>query len=118
MPDDRIYYRGFDSQYPNLGCNESYIWLTDSIDFAREYTKGRHSLAELIINIKNLKCADEYDIEWLEYDFDYDLYQPDETLCQQLRLNGYNAYLIYSTHQDEMLCLLDKTLVKRIEILN
>ncbi len=120
MQEDNIltYYRGFDSKYPNLGNNKPFIWLTDSKEYAIEYSKGSNSLAEIRVNAATLNVADEYDIEQLEYKFDYDLYEPNENLSNHLILDGYNAYLIYSTQQDEMICLLDKSMIIEVNIID
>ena len=68
----RIYYRGFNSQYACIDINKPFVWLTDNADYAREYTKGENSLAEIEVDANRIHCADEYDIEELDYNFDYD----------------------------------------------
>lgn len=112
-----IYYRGFDSNYPNLGNNKSFLWVTDNIQYAQLYSKSDNSLAEIKIYFNELNYAEEYEIEELLLDFDYDLYDPNQHLCQELISHGYNAFLIHNSQQDDLLCIIDKSLIQSITII-
>lgn len=111
-------YRGYNKDYPNWGIrpNQNYIWTTDDIDYALEYTKlfDNGGLVEFDVDVNQLNLADDYDGEKLFGDEWYDfggLIDADNDMIQVFIDNGFNSALLDNSGIDCYL-LFDKKLIK------
>lgn len=109
------FYRGFKRKY-GFDSKDSFIWLSEYEDYAKEYTD---SFASVEIDESLLKFADLDTLEdacnALDYDYLDAIYNPTEDMTNYIRSFGFNAY---SLEPDDWkcCCILNKSLIKNVQI--
>ena len=111
-----IWYRGYDSKYPNLGVPKNHgMWMTDNIEYAKTYAEefGKYGkIAKITIDWSKISWATEGEI----YDLELDVYDSDEDTCRIVKQNGYNAWICdYYSDGARGLCLIDSSPIVSIE---
>lgn len=111
-----IWYRGYDSKYPNLGVPKNHgMWMTDNIEYAKTYAEefGKYGkIAKITIDWSKISWATEGEI----YELELDAYISDEDTCRIVKQNGYNAWICdYYSDDARGLCLIDSSPIVSIE---
>lgn len=101
------WYRGFNSNFDNLGTRGDAIWVADNPYYAKSYAEeyGEYGkIAEVTIDSDLLKPCSTYDL-----DDDADFYDLSEDDFINLRNEGYNSYYLeYDSSDSEGLCIFSK----------
>lgn len=101
------WYRGFNSNFDNLGTRGDAIWVADNPYYAKSYAEeyGEYGkIAEVTIDSDLLKPCSTYDL-----DDDADFYDLSEDDFTYLRNEGYNSYYLdYYSSDSEGLCIFSK----------
>lgn len=113
-----VYYRGCSVGEALGSFNAFPIWLTDVLEYAKEYADGDFAIVKYRIDMGRLNYADDSYFEGFESEFDlsWDPYDPGEEFLRRAVEDGYNCYEI-ERGTDTILVLLDEGPVVSKEVI-
>ena len=113
-----VYYRGCSVAEAHGGVHAFPLWLTDVLEYAKEYADGDFAIVKYKIDMGRLNYADDSYFEGFESEFDlsWDPYDPGEEFLRRAVEDGYNCYEI-ERGTDTILVLLDEGPVVSKEVI-